>query len=217
MANAKLMESAVLTKQIARLSIRTAAYRAVVQALAVEAIGHSVAHGNIMPLLALTGAVDKHHKPTIVAFVTKEGNVRWDKDEKTLKFNPRYERDSFTEQRKSELLKGKLWTDYVKAPEPKDAFDVADVIKRVIEQYERAVKAGKRIAHSDLMDDIRARYYGYEARKYEHVPTADDPEAIKRELDKREREMRKAEAEDVTPTPTVTPEHAAPTLIQLLS
>jgi len=221
MANAKLMESAVLTKQIARLSIRTVAYRAVVQSLAVEAIGHCVSHGNINPCVALAAAVDKHHKPAIVSFLTKEGNVRWDKEAKELKFNPRFDRDSFTEQRKTELLKGKVWTDYVKAPEVKDAFDCADVLKRTIESYERAVKAGKKIAHSDLMDGIRALYYGFEARQYETVPTADRPDAIASAKAKIEQELKAAElkaaelkAAEQPPVPPTMP--AQPSLIHLL-
>jgi hypothetical protein len=158
-----LTDSARLTRQIANVTAHKERATLIVQEVAIQCIGYSVIHGDIMHGVRLLNGVSKHQKGALVAFFEKEGNFAWDKAGKTFVFKPTFTAESFDQSRADALSKGKVWEKYSKPATIVSTYDVQDQVRKLLRSYEIAVEAGKVIENAELIDmvsEVNAKFSG---------------------------------------------------------
>lgn len=118
----KLLESAQFSALVGKIGRTQAALTADIQTAAINAVAHSILHGNVMPAFQLYGAMGKSlRKDSLVAWLEKYGYLAWSKMDKKFLFD---KRDYKFDDNYAEVLAGDPWNTAIRQPEPVSKFDI---------------------------------------------------------------------------------------------
>lgn len=170
----KLVADSTLLASIKAIGTKRAEYDAAVQDAAMQVIGQSWAHRNVTPAIELVKAVSKHDRATLVTYLEKFGQMKWDTKAETLAFIDREGQFKATIDKTSELLFAEFedamtaskWYDAKKPPVVKSVYDGPAEISNLLDRLFKKAGKGATIKGMAIVKDVHAAYCAAVAKHY---------------------------------------------------
>lgn len=167
--NVNIMELTQLTKLIGRIGKRGMQIHSWIQQAAVQAVAHSIVHGNVQPgnqlLDAMTGG---HRKDSLVKYLEKFGNFAWLKADKKLGFfqNKRDGKPIEWNAEYAMLCTNFDWAKAKAEPVIRSVYDVEAMLEQLIDNAHRAVKKQMTIRGGETLSKLEGILYGIHQKQY---------------------------------------------------
>lgn len=164
----KLVALAALTASIKAIGTKRAEYDAAVQDAAMQVIGQSWAHRNVTPAIELVKAVSKHDRATLVAYLEKFGQMKWDTKAETLAFIDRAKQFETPEAFEAfeDAMTASKWYDAKKPPVVKSVYDGPAEISNLLDRLFKKAGKGATIKGMAIVKDVHAAYCAAVAKHY---------------------------------------------------
>lgn len=180
----KLMEGKALTKLIGSIGTARVQLDGQIQHAAEQCIAQSIVHRNTTPGNALIGVVSKHHVATLVAYLEKFGNFRYEKKEGKL---------LFVEVHAPERLEGAFaaigdakWYDAKKPAKVVSQYDYLQLCSDFFERcFKQLKKEGVEQVNKPILDATYAAYCEAVSKAYGEGQKSLEQQAIDTALDSR--------------------------------
>ncbi len=155
----KLMEGKALAKLIGSIGAARVQLDEQVQMACLQVIGQSIVHRNTTPANSLLDAVSKHHKATVVAYLEKFGNFRWNSKAEKLDFIEVHKASDEALEAALEAIGESKWYDAKKPPKVVSQYDAFQVIDGFFEvTAKKFAKDGVTVANREAFDRLRGEY-----------------------------------------------------------
>jgi hypothetical protein len=173
----KLLESAQFTALCGRIGRTQATLTADIQTAAINAVAHSLLHGNVQCAMVLYNVMGKSlRKDSLVAWLEKYGAVAWSKNEKKFLY---FKRDDvkFTEEY-AEQLAGDPWNTAVRQPDTTSKYDIDAMFDKFLARCRKIAEDAKsdksiKVSNADLLDALSsasASWFDAKAKKESAAP-----------------------------------------------
>jgi hypothetical protein len=164
----QLIASAALAIIIMEIGKARNAYDVSVQSAALQVLGQSWVHRNITPAMELVKAVSKHDRATLVAYLEKFGQMRYDAKTEELKFLDRTKEfaDEKAFEAFEEAMVASKWYDARKPLAVKSVYDAQAEIGNLIDRLLKKAGKGAEIKNKVVLLDVHAAYCASVAKHY---------------------------------------------------
>ena len=163
----EMMTGAAFTTAVGKLGKTIERTGALIQTLAVNAIGFSVKDRNTTPATQLVAAVGKGgiRRDALVRFMEQNGNLKWSKEKEAFEFMDFQKADAWTTDRAIQLM-GLPWTSAKPENKLDSMYDVESAVEKLLSTIDKRIKDGKAVEHAELAKKIRAVVAEYHAEQY---------------------------------------------------
>lgn len=149
-----ILSAAVVRNTMAKIARIAGVYSERVQQVAVQCIGHAIAHGDVTLATELLSYVRKHDKHILVSFFEQNGPFRYQKDAEAFEKNKSWVGEFVPENIPH-------WEKAKKVVAPKSIFDVEEAFARFLTTTLGQIKKAQSTKHAELLSylkDAQARY-----------------------------------------------------------
>jgi hypothetical protein len=169
----KLLESTQFKALVGKIGRTQATLTADIQVAAVQAVAHSILHGNIMPASQLYGAMGKSmRKDSLLAWLETYGCVVWSTVDKVMKYDTTRKGKMEFDDEVAEVLLATPWNTAVRQPEAVSKFDIDQMFDKFLAKCRKIAKDAEtdksiKVANVELLNVLSsasAQYFDAKAK-----------------------------------------------------
>jgi len=169
----KLLETSAFKTLIGKIGRTQATLTADIQVAAVNAVAHSILHGNVQCAITLYGAMGKSmRKDSLLAWLESYGCMVWSTTDKTMKYDTSRKGKLEFNDEVAEVLLATPWNSAVRQPEAVSKFDIDAMFDKFLAKCRKIAKDAEtdksiKVANVELLNVLSsasAQYFDAKAK-----------------------------------------------------